>query len=82
MSKYSKSTEVIIKFSSEKYWVTQLGATELPGAGEYHADSQRGISVDIVAGDPIFATSDKHETGSGWPSFTDRPAICNRKTGR
>ncbi|WP_426129941.1 peptide-methionine (R)-S-oxide reductase MsrB [Pararhizobium sp. PWRC1-1] len=70
MSKYRKNTEVISGLSSEQYRVTQLGATEMPGTGEYLANEQPGIYVDVVSGEPLFASSDKYDAGSGWPSFT------------
>ena len=70
MKTYTKSPETIAKLSSEQYQVTQRGATERAGAGEYLDNHEPGIYVDIVSGEPLFASSDKFESGCGWPSFT------------
>jgi peptide-methionine (R)-S-oxide reductase len=70
MQEYSKSLEAISKLSPEQYRVTQESATERPGTGEYLNNKKPGIYVDIVSGEPLFASSDKYESGCGWPSFT------------
>jgi peptide-methionine (R)-S-oxide reductase len=70
MQKYQKSPEAISRLSPEQFRVTQQGATERPGAGEYLNNKKPGIYVDIVSGEPLFASSDKYESGCGWPSFT------------
>ncbi len=70
MPQYSKSPEAISKLSPEQYRVTQQGATERPGTGEYLNNKEPGIYVDIVSGEPLFASADKYESGCGWPSFT------------
>ncbi len=57
--------------------VTQEGATEPPGSGRYLHHRERGIYVDIVTGEPLFASSDKFDSGCGWPSFT-RPIDADR----
>jgi peptide-methionine (R)-S-oxide reductase len=67
---YSKDAEALAKLSSEQYRVTQQGATERPGTGKYLNNKAPGIYVDIVSGEPLFASSDKYESGCGWPSFT------------
>jgi len=79
MSKYSKTPDAIAKLSPEQYRVTQQNATERPGTGEYLDNEQPGIYVDIVSGEPLFASSDKFESGCGWPSFTKpiEPANVN-----
>jgi methionine-R-sulfoxide reductase len=79
MSKYSKTPDAIAKLSPEQYRVTQQNATERPGTGEYLDNKQPGIYVDIVSGEPLFASSDKFESGCGWPSFTEpiEPANVN-----
>src|SRR6476469_5829568 len=70
MTEYRKSHEAISRLSPEQYRVTQQNATEAPGSGEYLHNKEPGIYVDIVSGEPLFASSDKYESGCGWPSFT------------
>ena len=70
MPKYAKTPESISKLSPEQYRVTQQSGTEHPGTGEYLDNKEPGIYVDIVSGEPLFASSDKYESGCGWPSFT------------
>jgi peptide-methionine (R)-S-oxide reductase len=70
MSQYNKNPDAIAKLSPEQYRVTQQSATERPGTGEYLDNKEPGIYVDIVSGEPLFASSDKFESGCGWPSFT------------
>ena len=57
----------------EQYRVTQRNGTEPAFTGEYWDHHEPGIYVDVVSGEPLFASVDKFESGSGWPSFT-RPA--------
>ncbi len=68
--KYSKSPEQIARLTPEQYRVTQESGTERPGTGEYLYNKEPGIYVDIVSGEPLFASSDKYESHCGWPSFT------------
>jgi peptide-methionine (R)-S-oxide reductase len=70
MRKYEKTPQAVSKLSPEQYRVTQQGATERPGTGEYLDNKAPGIYVDVVSGEPLFASSDKYESGCGWPSFT------------
>lgn len=70
MSKYSKTADAIAKLTPEQYRVTQQSGTERPGTGALLDNKQPGIYVDIVSGEPLFASSDKYESGCGWPSFT------------
>jgi len=67
---YNKDPEVIASLTPEQYRVTQESGTERPGIGELLHNSEPGIYVDIVSGEPLFASSDKFESGCGWPSFT------------
>jgi peptide-methionine (R)-S-oxide reductase len=69
-STYSKTQEAISRLTPEQFRVTQQSATERPGTGEYLDNKKAGIYVDIVSGEPLFASSDKYESGCGWPSFT------------
>jgi peptide-methionine (R)-S-oxide reductase len=70
MKTYRKSDTAIANLTSEQFRVTQQNATEQPGTGEYLNNNEPGIYVDIVSGEPLFASSDKFESGCGWPSFT------------
>jgi len=70
MQKYRKNLDAISRLSPEQYRVTQLGATERPGSGGYLYNNEPGIYVDVVSGEPVFASSDKYDPGTGWPSFT------------
>ena len=70
MNKYSKNSDVIAGLSPEQFRVTQQGATERPGTGEYLDNTAPGIYVDVVSGEPLFASSDKFHSACGWPSFT------------
>jgi len=70
MPKYQKTPEAVAALSPEQYRVTQQSATERPGTGEYLENDEPGIYVDIVSGEPLFASADKFESGCGWPSFT------------
>ncbi|MBS1830133.1 MAG: peptide-methionine (R)-S-oxide reductase MsrB [Acidobacteria bacterium] len=75
----SKYREAIQNLTPEQYRVTQNSGTEYPGSGEYLHHHEPGIYVDIVSGEPLFASSDKFESGCGWPSFTKpiEPANIN-----
>ncbi len=79
MADYRKTPEAISRLTPEQYRVTQQSGTEMPGTGEYLDNKQAGIYVDIVSGEPLFASSDKYESGCGWPSFTKpiEPAHIN-----
>ncbi len=70
MTQYSKSPDVIAQLTPEQFRVTQQSGTERPGTGEYLDNHEPGIYVDVVSGEPLFASSDKFESGCGWPSFT------------
>ena len=70
MSDYRKTPDAIARLTPEQYRVTQEGATERPGTGEYLDTTEPGIYVDIVSGEPLFASSAKFDSGCGWPSFT------------
>jgi len=79
MPKYGKDPDALAKLSPEQRRVTQESGTERPGTGEYLHNKEPGIYVDIVSGEPLFASSDKFDSGCGWPSFTKpiEPANVN-----
>jgi len=70
MAKYERNPDVIAALSDEEFWVTQKSGTERPGTGKLLYNKEPGLYVDIVSGEPLFASSDKYESGCGWPSFT------------
>lgn len=70
MTTYTKNPDAIAALSPEEYHVTQEAGTERPGTGKLLGNKEPGIYVDIVSGEPLFASSDKYESGCGWPSFT------------
>ena len=74
MPEYRKTAEAVAKLTREQYRVTQQSGTEAPGTGELLDNDEPGIYVDIVSGEPLFASADKFESGCGWPSFT-KPII-------
>ncbi|PDT86206.1 peptide-methionine (R)-S-oxide reductase MsrB [Sinorhizobium sp. BJ1] len=67
---YAKTDDAVRKLTPEQYRVTQQNGTERPFTGEYHDNKRPGIYVDVVSGEPLFASADKFDSGCGWPSFT------------
>lgn len=67
---YTKSPEALQRLTPEQFRVTQHSGTERSGTGAYLDNHAPGIYVDIVSGEPLFASTDKFESGCGWPSFT------------
>ena len=71
-SKYAKPSdeELRKKLTSLQYEVTQRNGTEPPFDNEYFDNKTEGLYVDVVSGEPLFASLDKFDSGTGWPSFT------------
>jgi len=67
---YAKTPEAVSGLTPEQFQVTQRGDTEFSNTGKYLHNKAAGIYVDVVSGEPLFASSDKYDSGSGWPSFT------------
>jgi peptide-methionine (R)-S-oxide reductase len=67
---YRKTDEAVARLSPEQFRVTQQNGTERPGTGALLHEDRPGIYVDIVSGEPLFASSAKFESHCGWPSFT------------
>ena len=67
---YTKTDDAIAKLTKEQFAVTQKDATEPAFRNEFWDNHADGIYVDIVSGEPLFSSTDKFDSGSGWPSFT------------
>ena len=67
---YRKDPEAISRLTPEQYQVTQEKGTEPPFRNEYWDNKEPGIYVDVVSGEPLFASVNKYDSRSGWPSFT------------
>ena len=70
MPKYNKDAEAVARLSPEQHRVTQRCGTETPFDNAYWDNKEPGIYVDVVSGEPLFASGDKFDSGTGWPSFT------------
>ena len=67
---YRKDPETISQLNDRQFAVTQESATEPPFDNEFWDHKEAGIYVDIVSGEPLFASTKKFDSGCGWPSFT------------
>jgi peptide-methionine (R)-S-oxide reductase len=67
---YRKDPEAVSRLTPEQYRVTQESATEPPFRNEYWDNHEPGLYVDVVSGEPLFASITKFDSGTGWPSFT------------
>ncbi|MCB2130257.1 MAG: peptide-methionine (R)-S-oxide reductase MsrB [Rhodobacteraceae bacterium] len=67
---YSKTDDALSRLTPEQYRVTQQSGTERPFTGEYDKHFEPGIYVDVVSGEPLFASSAKFNSGCGWPAFS------------
>ena len=71
---YSKTPEALARLTPEQFRVTQQSGTERPYTNEFDEHFEPGIYVDVVSGEPLFASSAKYNSGCGWPAFT-RPIV-------
>lgn len=81
---YRKTPEALDGLTRTQFHVTQEDGTEPPFRNQYWDNHEPGIYVDVVSGQPLFSSTDKFDSGSGWPSFT-RPidsAAVTEKTDR
>ena len=72
------------RLTSEQYYVTQESGTEPPFFNAYWNNEKEGIYVDVVTGQPLFSSTDKFDSGTGWPSFTkpiDSGAVMQKSDG-
>ena len=67
---YTKDPDAIGRLTPDQYAVTQQSATEPAFDNEFWDKKEAGIYVDIVSGEPLFASTKKFDSGCGWPSFT------------
>lgn len=74
MRNYQKQESRIATLSEMQYHVTQACGTEPPFQNQFWNNNRKGIYVDIVSGEPLFSSTHKFDSGSGWPSFT-RPLV-------
>jgi methionine-R-sulfoxide reductase len=65
-----KAADLKARLTWEQYYVTQEAGTELPFFNAYWNNEKPGIYVDVVTGAPLFSSTDKFDSGTGWPSFT------------
>jgi len=73
--KFEKSQAAVDRLTPEQRRITQDSGTERPFTGEHNDNKEPGIYVDIVSGEPLFASTDKFDSGTGWPSFT-KPVLA------
>jgi peptide-methionine (R)-S-oxide reductase len=81
-TEYRKTSQALSRLTDRQFAVTQDDATEPPFRNEYWDNHEDGIYVDVVSGQPLFSSTDKFESGSGWPSFTkpiDDAAVVEKK---
>jgi len=67
---YRKTPEALSRLTDSQIRVTQTGGTEPAFRNEYWDNHEPGIYVDVVSGQPLFSSTDKYDSGTGWPSFT------------
>ena len=78
---YGKTPQAISELTHLQYEVTQEDGTEPPFRNAYWNNHDDGIYVDVVSGQPLFSSTDKYDSGTGWPSFTkpiDADAVTTR----
>jgi peptide-methionine (R)-S-oxide reductase len=67
---YSKTPEALSRLTASQFRITQENGTEPAFRNEYFDNHEPGIYVDVVSGQPLFSSTDKYDSGTGWPSFT------------
>ena len=74
---YEKTPEALSRLTPEQFRVTQKNGTERPFTGEYDHHFEPGLYVDIVSGEPLFASAQKYNSGCGWPAFAKPVEAAN-----
>ncbi|HEX4340778.1 MAG TPA: peptide-methionine (R)-S-oxide reductase MsrB [Polyangiaceae bacterium] len=82
-ARYPRPPEMELRkrLTSAQYWVTQRDWTEKPYRNEYWDNEEQGLYVDVVTGQPLFLSTDKYDSHTGWPSFTkpiSRELVCQK----
>lgn len=77
---YQKTDKALEQLTDMQKYVTQHDGTERAFENEYWDHKEEGIYVDVVTGEPLFSSTDKYDSGSGWPSFTRPISDHNIKT--
>ena len=83
-ARYEKTDQALAQLTEIQREVTQNDGTERPFANEYWDHKAEGVYVDVVSGEPLFASVHKFDSGTGWPSFTqpiDPERIVERRDG-
>lgn len=80
-TEYAKTPEALARLTPQQFHITQEEGTEPAFRNEYWNNHEPGIYVDVVSGQPLFSSTDKYDSRSGWPSFT-RPIDPNAVTER
>jgi methionine-R-sulfoxide reductase len=74
---YTKDPDQVARLTPEQYRVTQKNGTEPPFANDFWDNKKPGLYVDVVSGEPLFTSTNKYDSRSGWPSFTCPIDPCN-----
>ena len=77
MTQYTRDADAIAKLTPEQFAVTQGSATEPAFDNEFWDKEDAGLYVDVVSGEPLFASTQKYDSGCGWPSFTQPLSAAN-----
>lgn len=72
VNKYPKPSDAVLreKLTDIQYRVTQLNETESAFSNTFWDNYDKGLYIDVVTGEPLFTSTDKYDSGCGWPSFT------------